>query len=224
MPKILVTGGAGYIGSITAYHLLERGFEVAGDRRPFAGPSRECRAGAAARVAPAGYRRRRCAAQRRGCGGAFRGATARWANRCASRSCIFQTTSAERFRCWRRWRATGSGGWCFRRRRRFMANPEKMPIPEDARIAPVNPYGESKAIVEKILRELDHYRGLAQRGAAVLQRLRGGAGRGVRRGAQSGDASDSAAVQGRGDRANRCRFSATITRRRMGPASATTFM
>jgi len=39
-------------------------------------------------------------------------------------------------------------------------NPEKLPIPEDARITPVNPYGESKAAVEKILRELDHYRGL----------------------------------------------------------------
>ena len=39
-------------------------------------------------------------------------------------------------------------------------DPEKVPIPEEARILPVNPYGESKAIVEKILRELDHYRGL----------------------------------------------------------------
>src|SRR6266852_4584423 len=29
MPKILVTGGAGYIGSVTTRHLLGRGFEVA---------------------------------------------------------------------------------------------------------------------------------------------------------------------------------------------------
>jgi UDP-glucose 4-epimerase len=39
-------------------------------------------------------------------------------------------------------------------------NPEKVPIAEDARIAPVSPYGESKAMVEKILNELDRYRGL----------------------------------------------------------------
>jgi UDP-glucose-4-epimerase GalE len=39
-------------------------------------------------------------------------------------------------------------------------NPERVPIPEDARIDPVSPYGESKAIVEGILRSLDGYRGL----------------------------------------------------------------
>jgi UDP-glucose-4-epimerase GalE len=39
-------------------------------------------------------------------------------------------------------------------------NPEKVPIPEDAPFAPVSPYGESKAIIERILGELDRYRGL----------------------------------------------------------------
>jgi UDP-glucose-4-epimerase GalE len=39
-------------------------------------------------------------------------------------------------------------------------NPEEVPIQEKAPLAPVSPYGESKAIVERILRELDHYRGL----------------------------------------------------------------
>src|SRR6185437_626965 len=39
-------------------------------------------------------------------------------------------------------------------------NPEKVPIPEDAPIHPVSPYGESKAIVERILKQLDEFRGL----------------------------------------------------------------
>jgi UDP-glucose 4-epimerase len=36
--------------------------------------------------------------------------------------------------------------------------PAKVPIPEDAPYAPINPYGESKVIVEKILDWLDRYR------------------------------------------------------------------
>ncbi len=42
----------------------------------------------------------------------------------------------------------------------YYGNPERVPIPEDAPAAPVSPYGESKVIVEKILRWLDQYRGL----------------------------------------------------------------
>ena len=33
-------------------------------------------------------------------------------------------------------------------------NPEKVPIPEDAPLNPINPYGETKATVERILRDL----------------------------------------------------------------------
>ena len=39
-------------------------------------------------------------------------------------------------------------------------NPAVVPIPEDSPFAPVSPYGESKAMVEKILGCLDLYRGL----------------------------------------------------------------
>lgn len=42
----------------------------------------------------------------------------------------------------------------------YYGNPERVPIPEDVPAAPVSPYGESKVIVEKILRWLDQYRGL----------------------------------------------------------------
>jgi UDP-glucose 4-epimerase len=38
--------------------------------------------------------------------------------------------------------------------------PESTPIPEDARIAPVSPYGESKVMVERALEWMDRYRGL----------------------------------------------------------------
>jgi UDP-glucose 4-epimerase len=47
----------------------------------------------------------------------------------------------------------------------YYGNPERVPIPEDAPAAPVSPYGESKVMVEKILRWLDEYRGL--RGIAL---------------------------------------------------------
>lgn len=38
--------------------------------------------------------------------------------------------------------------------------PKTVPIPENEAIAPINPYGESKVMVEKILEWLDLYRGL----------------------------------------------------------------
>jgi UDP-glucose-4-epimerase GalE len=37
-------------------------------------------------------------------------------------------------------------------------NPQKVPIPEDELIAPINPYGESKVMVERVLEWLDRFR------------------------------------------------------------------
>ena len=39
-------------------------------------------------------------------------------------------------------------------------NPKTVPIPEDSDIAPVSPYGDSKVMVEKILGWMDQFRGL----------------------------------------------------------------
>jgi UDP-glucose 4-epimerase len=38
--------------------------------------------------------------------------------------------------------------------------PPESPIPEDSPFAPVSPYGQSKAMVERVLADLDRYRGL----------------------------------------------------------------
>lgn len=37
-------------------------------------------------------------------------------------------------------------------------NPRKVPIPEDEKVAPINPYGESKVMVERVLEWLDRFR------------------------------------------------------------------
>ena len=89
-------------------------------------------------------------------------------------------------------------------------NPEHVPIAEDARFAPVSPYGESKAILEKILGELDRYRGLR----SVALRYQGARFR------NSPDPASSA--RGRDGGADP-RSSAMAIRRTMGPASAIIF-
>ncbi len=53
--------------------------------------------------------------------------------------------------------------------------PEKVPITEDEPSAPINPYGDSKAIVERILESLDRYRGFPKHPPALFQCLRRGA-------------------------------------------------
>src|SRR6202140_4842230 len=159
MPKILVTGGAGYIGSITTLHLLRRGFEVAviddlsrGHRENVA-PERlhvlrlqdtdgvtKVLAGGdavvhfAASIAVGESTREPELYFSNNVGGTVSLLEAM--ARAGVRRLVFSSTAA------------------------VYGNPEKLPIPETTRIAPVNPYGESKAAVEKILGALDHYRGL----------------------------------------------------------------
>ena len=159
MPKILVTGGAGYIGSITAHHLLARGFEVivvddlSRGHRENVAPEQlhvlrlqdtdgmtAVLKGVDAVVHFAAYS---------AVGESMREPELYFSNNVGGTVSLLEAMARN-----------GVRRLVFSSTAAVYGNPEKMPIPEDARIAPVNPYGESKAIVEKLLRELDHYRGL----------------------------------------------------------------
>ena len=159
MPKILVTGGAGYIGSVTSHHLLKRGFEVAviddlsrGHRENVA-PERlhvgrlqdtdavtKLLHGVDAVVHFAAYI---------AVGESTRKPALYYANNLGGTLSLLDAMAR-----------AGVNKLVFSSTAAVYGNPEKVPIPETARIAPINPYGDSKAMVEKVLGELDHYRGL----------------------------------------------------------------
>ena len=90
-------------------------------------------------------------------------------------------------------------------------NPAKVPIPEDAPFAPVSPYGESKATVERILRQLDLCRGL--RSIALRYFNACGAEPAAGLGEEHEPETHLIPLLFRASRpASRCRFSATIIR------------
>jgi UDP-glucose 4-epimerase len=158
MAKVLVTGGAGYIGSITANHLLRRGFDVVvvddlsrGHRENVA-PERlhvhrlqdtdavtKLLKGVDAVVHFAAYA---------AVGESTREPALYFANNVGGTTSLLEAMAR-----------AGVGRLVFSSTCAIYGEPATMPITEETKIAPVNPYGESKAMVEKILRELDRYRG-----------------------------------------------------------------
>jgi len=159
VPKILVTGGAGYIGSVTTYHLLRRGFEVLviddlsrGHRENVAperlhvlrlqdtGTVANLLAGVDAVVHFAAYI---------AVGESTREPELYFSNNTGGSLSLLEAMAR-----------AGVKRLVFSSTAAVYGDPESVPIPETARIAPVSPYGESKALVEKVLGELDRYRGL----------------------------------------------------------------
>jgi UDP-glucose 4-epimerase len=159
MPKILVTGGAGYIGSVTAHHLLGLGHEVTivddlsrGHRHNVA-PERlhvvrlqdtaamvQLLAGCDAVVHFAAYI---------AVGESTRDPELYYSNNVGGSVSLFEAMARAQVK-----------RIVFSSTAAVYGTPERVPIPENARFAPLSPYGDSKAMVEKILGDLDRYRGV----------------------------------------------------------------
>ncbi len=159
MPKILVTGGAGYIGSITTHHLLQRGYDVGvvddlsrGHRHNVPADRlhvlRLQDTSAVARLLEGVDAVMHFAAYI-AVGESTREPELYFANNLGGTLSLLDAMAKAQVR-----------RLVFSSTAAVYGNPQKMPIPEDAPFAPVSPYGESKAMVEKILGELERYRGL----------------------------------------------------------------
>jgi UDP-glucose 4-epimerase len=159
MPKILVTGGAGYIGSITTHHLLRRGYDVvvvddlSRGHRNNVPPERlrVLRLQNTSALVPLleGVDAVVHFAAVIAVGESTREPELYFSNNIGGSLSLFEAMAK-----------AGVRRLVFSSTAAVYGNPQSVPIPEDAPFAPVSPYGESKATVERILRELDQYRGL----------------------------------------------------------------
>jgi UDP-glucose 4-epimerase len=159
MPKILVTGGAGYIGSLTTHQLRKRGFEVlvvddlSRGHRHNVPPEllhvfhlQETASlvplleGVDAVVHFAAYI---------AVGESAREPELYFSNNVGSTLSLLAAMAR-----------AGVRRLVFSSTAAVYGNPEKIPIPEDSPFAPVSPYGESKVVVERMLKQLDEFRGL----------------------------------------------------------------
>src|SRR5580692_12772619 len=159
MPKILVTGGAGYIGSITAHDLIKQGFEVlvADDlsrghleavpanllnvvRLQDTARMTKLLEGVDAVVHFAAYI---------SVGESTREPELYFANNVGGSLSLFEAMARANVK-----------RIVFSSTAAVYGEPPQTPIPEDSPFAAVSPYGESKVIVERVLRDLDKYRDL----------------------------------------------------------------
>jgi UDP-glucose 4-epimerase len=159
MPKILVTGGAGYIGSITIHHLVKRGFEVLvaddlsrGHRQSVppdllhvvrlqdTGALTELLQGVDAVVHFAAYI---------AVGESTREPELYYSNNVGGSLSLFEAMARAKVK-----------RLVFSSTAAVYGDPLESPIREDSPFAPVSPYGKSKAMVERVLADLDQLRGL----------------------------------------------------------------
>lgn len=161
MRKVLVTGGAGYIGAVTVHHLLQAGFEpIVVDNL-----SRGHRHNVDARrlhvmdIADTEGLTRLMQAEGVSALVHF-AAFAAVAESVENPGLYFSNNVAGSISLLRAAEAAGVRHVVFSSTAAVYGTPETVPIPEDAPLMPVNPYGESKLMVEKVLGWLDRCRGI----------------------------------------------------------------
>jgi UDP-glucose-4-epimerase GalE len=161
MPKILVTGGAGYIGSHTVFQLRQQGFDVVVVDDLSKGHANSVPAESLHVFSL--FDRPRLAALLRdqqidavihfaafiAVGESTREPEKYFHNNTAGSISLFSAMAD-----------AGVNKLVFSSTAAVYGNPLEVPIPETAPINAVNPYGESKVMVEKILDWLDQTRGL----------------------------------------------------------------
>lgn len=161
MAKVLVTGGAGYIGSHTVYHLLRSDHDVVvidnlsrGHRHNVA-PERLREIG----LADTGALVRLCEQERFDAVIHFAAYIAVGESTCEPEM-YFTNNTGGTLSLLTAMQKTKVKRMVFSSTAAVYGTPEETPIREDAPYAPLSPYGESKVMVEKVLDWLDQYSGL----------------------------------------------------------------
>jgi len=160
LARILVTGGAGYIGSHTVYFLRKRGHSVVvvdnlsrGDRTNVPeGILRVVDLRDTARITSI-LKEERCEAVIHfaayiSVGESTKAPELYFANNVGGSSSLFEAMQQ-----------AGVNKLVFSSTAAAYGNPPRVPITEDQPIAPINPYGDSKVMVERMIELLDRYRG-----------------------------------------------------------------
>jgi UDP-glucose-4-epimerase GalE len=161
MPKVLVTGGAGYIGSITAHLLARRGYGVVvvddlsrGHEHNVADlPFHKLNLADSAALGELLAREAVAAVVHFAAYIAVGESTQK-------PELYFSNNVGGTLSLLTAMQQTGVKRLVFSSTAAVYGTPTVVPIPEDSTIAPVNPYGESKVMVERILGWLDQYRAL----------------------------------------------------------------
>ncbi len=161
MPRILVTGGAGYIGSHTAHLLRRRGYETTIVDDLSRGHAHNVEGFAFHRL----NLRDTAALTSLLVDGSFDAVIHFAAFIAVGESAqaperYFLNNTGGSFSLLEAMATAGVNRLVFSSTAAVYGTPESTPIPEDARIAPVSPYGESKVMVERALAWMDRYRNL----------------------------------------------------------------